>query len=77
MEELEILCRDYFAAAKALTPKEVLAAFTDGNDNAAEDEIFLVKRYHEKLCDLGIPVSESDVRIVDESKLLSDVHDHI
>jgi hypothetical protein len=42
-----------------------------------EDEIWLVQKYHEKLTDLGIPVSGSDVLVVDEANLLSDVHDHI
>lgn len=72
MEELEILCRDYFDT-KTLTPDMVLGAL--GTEEA--DEIWLVRKYHEKLTDLGIPVSDSDVLVVDEDKLLSDVHDHI
>jgi hypothetical protein len=77
MEELELLCRDYFAAANSsLTPEEVLEALV-GSPDEAEDECWLVKRYYDKLTSLGIPVKESDVLVVEESKLLSDVHDHI
>jgi hypothetical protein len=72
MEELEILCRDYFDT-RTLTPDMVLHAL--GSEDA--DEIWLVRKYHEKLTDLGIRVSDSDVLVVDEDKLLSDVHDHI
>jgi F-box domain len=72
MEELEILCRDYFDT-KTLTPEMVLDAL--GSEDA--DEVWLVRKYHERLTDLGIPVSDSEVLVVDEDKLLSDVHDHI
>ena len=73
IEELEILCRDYFDT-NTLTPEMVLEALGSEED---EDEIWLVQKYHEKLTDLGIPVSGSDVLVVDEANLLSDVHDHI
>jgi hypothetical protein len=73
MEELEILCRNYFNP-KTLTPDMVLDALSS---EEPENEIWLVRKYHEKLTDLGIPVSDSDVLVVDEEKLLSDVHDHI
>jgi hypothetical protein len=52
MEELEILCRNYFNP-KTLTPDMVLDALSS---EEPENEIWLVRKYHEKLTDLGIPV---------------------
>jgi hypothetical protein len=72
IEELEILCRDYFDT-QTLTPELVLDAL--GSEDG-DDEVWLVRKYHDILTDLGIPVSETDVFIVDEQNLLLDVHDH-
>eukprot|EP00543_Licmophora_paradoxa_P004763 CAMPEP_0202454710 /NCGR_PEP_ID=MMETSP1360-20130828/12375_1 /ASSEMBLY_ACC=CAM_ASM_000848 /TAXON_ID=515479 /ORGANISM="Licmophora paradoxa, Strain CCMP2313" /LENGTH=149 /DNA_ID=CAMNT_0049074097 /DNA_START=827 /DNA_END=1276 /DNA_ORIENTATION=+ len=72
VEELEILCKKYFDVKK-LDPEQVLDAL--GSDS--EEEIWLVKKYHEFLADLGIPISETDIRVVNEANLLSDVHLHM
>jgi hypothetical protein len=73
MEELEILCKNYFNS-KSLTPEEVLEALT-GEDE--DEEVWLVQKYYEKLRGLGIPLSDTDVFVIDESQLLSDVHIHM
>jgi hypothetical protein len=72
IEELEILCRDYFDP-QTLTPEMVLDAL--GSEDG-DDEIWLVRKYHDILTDLGIPICENDVFVVDEQNLLLDVHDH-
>lgn len=72
VEELGILCKNYFDA-KTLDAEQVLEALTSDS----EDEIWLVKKYHEFLCDLGIPVSDSEILVVNEENLLSDVHLHM
>eukprot|EP00547_Thalassionema_nitzschioides_P003182 CAMPEP_0194213440 /NCGR_PEP_ID=MMETSP0156-20130528/14045_1 /TAXON_ID=33649 /ORGANISM="Thalassionema nitzschioides, Strain L26-B" /LENGTH=351 /DNA_ID=CAMNT_0038941467 /DNA_START=28 /DNA_END=1083 /DNA_ORIENTATION=+ len=73
MEELEILCKDYFNA-KSLEKSDVIEALGSDEDDG---DIWLVGKYYEKLLEFDFPVSNSDLNVVDESKLLSDVHYHM
>mmetsp|Transcript_8205 Transcript_8205/g.12600 ORF Transcript_8205/g.12600 Transcript_8205/m.12600 type:complete len:352 (+) Transcript_8205:85-1140(+) len=73
MEELEILCKHYFNA-KSLEKSDVIEALGADEDDG---EIWLVGKYYEKLLEFDFPVSSSDLNVVDESKLLSDVHYHM
>ena len=69
MEELEILCKNYFDPT--LLPPEIITEAL--GSSVEEDEIWLVQRYHEFLTNLGFKLSDS-ILVVDESKLLSEFH---
>jgi len=72
MEELEILCKQYFDPTSL--PPEIVSEALGAEDD--DGFVWLVQRYHEFLTDLGFKMDER-VLVVDESSLLSEVHQYM